>query len=481
MDDKIGLKRSVVELAMFSDVWLEYGELACQKLKDIFGDDAIAIAHIGSTSINGIAAKPIIDIVVGVKALEVVAEYYQRLETAGFIHVEENDDESQRFFSCGDLENDIRTHHIHVVVYGEKEWNDYLKFRDILNGDAECRIEYEALKRNLCEQYPNDRVAYTEGKADFIQRILKRDIPKPVIDKTVYIPAKTIVTPTKNKYWFGTDLNMNIYRGCSHGCIYCDSRSECYQDDSFNTVKVKKDALSIIANELKNRRKKGVIGTGSMSDPYNPLEGKLELTRLALELVDRYGYGIAIATKSPLVVRDIDILKRIQRHSPVIIKLTITSANDELSKKIEPNVAVSSERFAALQTLADNGIFCGVLLMPVLPYITDSTDNIQAIVEKTASSHANFIYPGLGMTLRDRQRTYYYEKLDELFPGMKEQYKKRFGNQYSCGAPEAKALQAQLTGACETNGLLYKMTDIINSYQKNYKIEQLSLFEEVEG
>ena len=291
-----------------------------------------------------------------------------------------------------------------------------------------------------------------------------------------YIPCKTIVSSTKNKYWFATDFNMNIYRGCSHGCIYCDSRSECYRDDTFYRVKVKENALKVIENDIKNKRVKGIVGTGSMSDPYNPLEEKLELTREALKLLDSYGYGVAIATKSPLITRDIDIIKSISTHSPVLIKMTITTTDDKLSQKIESNIDISSKRFAALKELADNDIYSGILFMPVLPFITDTVENVETLVEKATESKVKFIYPGFGMTLRDRQRLYYYEKLDELFPGIKEQYKRTYGNQYSCGTKQAKMLFQNLVLACDKNSILYKMGEIITAYQKAYEIEQLSLF-----
>ena len=291
-----------------------------------------------------------------------------------------------------------------------------------------------------------------------------------------YLPCKTIVTATKNNEWFGSDYNMNIYRGCSHGCIYCDSRSEGYRDDSFFKVKVKENALNIIERDLKGKRVKGVVGTGSMSDPYNPLEKKLELTAGALRLLARYGFGVAIATKSSLISRDLTILQEINKTASVIVKLTITTADDEVARIIEPYIAPSSERFAALEELSARGIYCGILLMPVLPFITDTVENIEAIVEKAAASKANFIYPAFGMTLRDRQRAYYFDQLDQHFPGLSEKYKFTYGNQYSCGSKEAKQLMQHLVFACEKYGIQYKMKEIIGSYQKNRMTEQLQLF-----
>ncbi len=197
------------------------------------------------------------------------------------------------------------------------------------------------------------------------------------------VPAKQLVySMKKGSDWFGADYNMNIYRGCSHGCIYCDSRSACYKNPDFDVIKVKENALELIRDDLRRKAKKGVVATGAMSDPYNPMEKELLLTRNALELINTFRFGAAIDTKSALVERDLDILKDIARHSPVIVKMTITTSDDALCKKLEPNVSVSSERFAALRALADDDIFCGVLMMPILPFINDTEENVLGIVEK---------------------------------------------------------------------------------------------------
>lgn len=295
-----------------------------------------------------------------------------------------------------------------------------------------------------------------------------------------YIPAKTIVTKTKSAdYWFGINYNMNIYKGCCHGCIYCDSRSECYRIDDFDRVRAKENALQIIRDDLRRKVKTGVVGTGAMSDPYNPFEKSLMLTRHALELVDAFGFGAAIATKSPLITRDMDILEGIQEHSPVLCKITVTTADDELCKKIEPGVAPSSRRFEALGELSTHGIFAGILLMPVLPFIEDSEENILRIVRKTAEMGGKFIYPAFGVTLRQNQREWYFGKLEEIFPGEKlaEKYIKRFGSYYECRSPKAKKLWGIFAKECEKFGIRYKMQDIIYGYQKNYQVTQLSLFD----
>lgn len=292
------------------------------------------------------------------------------------------------------------------------------------------------------------------------------------------IPAKTIISGyAENNSWFGTNYNMNIYKGCCHGCIYCDSRSECYHVENFDEVRAKENALAIIQRELKSRRKTGVVGTGAMSDPYNPFEKEYCLTRGALSLINEYGFGSAIATKSDLVTRDIDILKEIRRHSPVLIKITVTTCEDELCKRVEPNVSVSSKRFAALTELADNGIFAGILLMPVLPFIEDNADNVLGIVRRAAECGVRFIYAAFGMTLRQNQRDWYYCKLEEQFPGIRQKYVKQFGNSYSCHSPEAEKLWKLFSSECDKYGILYRMEDIIKAYKQGYGVTQLSIFD----
>lgn len=293
-----------------------------------------------------------------------------------------------------------------------------------------------------------------------------------------FIQAKTIISGyAEHNAWFGNNYNMNIYKGCCHGCIYCDSRSDCYHIGNFDEVRAKENALALIAQELKSKRNKGVIGTGAMSDPYNPLEKELKLTRGALELINRYGFGISIATKSDLVSRDIDILKAISAHSPVLIKMTITTADDDLSKKVEPNVALSSQRFATIKKLTDHGLFTGILLMPVLPFIGDSEENISSMIKLAHENGAKFIYPAFGVTLRHNQREWYYNKLDILFPSLKEEYIKQYGNRYECPSPKAKALWQLFQGECDRLGMLYKMKDIIKYYQAGYTEQQLSFFD----
>ncbi|MCL2406449.1 MAG: radical SAM protein [Defluviitaleaceae bacterium] len=289
------------------------------------------------------------------------------------------------------------------------------------------------------------------------------------------IPAKSIIYKTQSpSAWFGVDYNMNIYRGCPHGCIYCDSRSDCFQNKDFNTVTVKENALRIIRDDLKRKVKTGVVGTGAMSDPYNPVERELRLTRNSLELLNAFGFGASIVTKSSLITRDIDVLQDIQTHSPTIVKLSITTADDNLSRQLEPCASVTSERFEALHTLSESGVFCGVFIIPMLPYITDSADNLVQLLRMAKNAGAKFVYTYMGMTLRPGSREYYYEHLDKILPGTKEKYIKRYGLRKHCQSPNSKKLWGVLAEECERLGLLYDMKAITFYYKSVYANRQLT-------
>ncbi|SBW06934.1 Radical SAM domain protein [uncultured Eubacteriales bacterium] len=294
-----------------------------------------------------------------------------------------------------------------------------------------------------------------------------------------YIPAKHLVIRSKSTEWFGTDHTMNIYKGCCHGCIYCDSRSECYGVEDFDTVRAKENALTIIRDDLQRKVRSGIIGTGAMSDPYNPFEKELLLTRHALELIDAYQFGVAIATKSDLITRDIDILQSIKSHSPVICKLTVTTTDDVLAAKVEPRAPSSTRRLAAIKALSGAGLFAGVLLMPTLPFLEDSVENVISVVEAAADAGARFIYPAFGMTLRQNQREYFLSELERCFPGegLRARYERQYGAYYQCISPNAKILWAAFTKRCGELGLLYEMKHITSAYQCGYRDLQLSFFE----
>ena len=293
-----------------------------------------------------------------------------------------------------------------------------------------------------------------------------------------FVKAKTILTKVKDgSEWYGVDYNMNLYRGCSHGCIYCDSRSECYHIDNFDIVKGKENMLHILENELSKKRLKGVVGIGAMSDTYNPMEIKYQQTRGALQLISKYSFGVSIDTKSNLILRDIDLLKEINSKNNVIIKFTITTPDDNLSKIIEPNVCVSSKRLEAIKLLNDNGIYAGIMMNPVLPFITDKEEDIIKLVKLASEYGAKFIHTYMGMTLRDNQRDYYFNKLDKNFPGLKDKYIKTYGNKYNCLALNYKQLYKVFTDECDRYGILYKMNDIIKAYKKKMQDdEQIALF-----
>ena len=273
------------------------------------------------------------------------------------------------------------------------------------------------------------------------------------------IEAKTILARVKGPDdWFGLYYNMNLYRGCQHQCIYCDSRSECYQIEDFNTeVLVKANAIELLRKELGSKRVVGTIGTGSMNDPFMPLEAKLRLTRRALEAIAEAGFPVHTITKSDLVLRDLDLFAAIQAQTYAAVTLTVTTSDDDLSRVLEPGAPVSSRRLAAVQALSQAGILTGIALMPVLPFIEDTQENIRAIVEQAAGNGAGYILPAFGMTLRDRQRAYYYHKLDQHFPGLRPRYEKAFGERYSAAAQNARQLGEHFGELCEKFGLATRM------------------------
>lgn len=271
------------------------------------------------------------------------------------------------------------------------------------------------------------------------------------------ITAKILLNSVKQPdTWFGLKYNMNLYRGCQHQCIYCDSRSACYQIENFSDVLVKVNAIELLRDELARKRVKGTIGTGSMNDPYMPVEAKRNLTGRALQAIAEYRFPVHILTKSDLVLKDLETLCEINRVYAAV-SFTITTIDDDLGKKLEPGAPRVSERLAAMRVLAKKGILTGVILMPVLPFIEDNVENIRAIVTRAHENGATYIIPSFGMSLRDRQRDYYYHKLDNLFPGMKGKYEKRFGNQYRCPAVDAPRIENVFRELCDHYGLATQM------------------------
>lgn len=294
-----------------------------------------------------------------------------------------------------------------------------------------------------------------------------------------YVKAVHLLHRNKSTAWFGTDHTFNIYRGCCHGCVYCDSRSACYGVEDFDTVRAKADALHILRDDLQRKVKPGVVCTGSMSDPYNPFEAELNLTGRALQLLDAYQFGVAVATKSDLIVRDIPALGQIGAHSPVICKITVTTTDDALAARLEPRAPSPTRRLAAVRALSRAGIFTGVLLMPVLPFLEDSVENVLAVADAAAAAGAKFVYPAFGMTMRENQRQYYLEALERLFPGedLSRRYLHRYGERYECPSPRAKALWEAFSARCRALGLLCEMKHIVSASRRGYGERQLSFFD----
>jgi DNA repair photolyase len=269
------------------------------------------------------------------------------------------------------------------------------------------------------------------------------------------IEAKTVLSRVGGiDTFFGLDYGMNLYRGCQHRCVYCDSRSECYGIEHFDDeVLVKTNAIGLLRDELSRKRRKGIVGTGSMHDPYMPLEAEIGLTRRALELLAGMGFGVHVITKSDLVLRDIDILQRIGLRSVSAVSLTITTIDDDLARRIEPGAPPSSARFHALEKLSEAGIETRVALMPNLPFIEDSWENVESIVDRAWGCGVRTIIASFGMSLRDRQREHYYRRIEELFPGLQEKYRRTYGGRYVCPSPQADSLRRSFEALCRDRGI----------------------------
>ncbi len=254
------------------------------------------------------------------------------------------------------------------------------------------------------------------------------------------IRSKTILNHVKQPDpWFGLKYNMNLYRGCQHQCIYCDSRSDCYRVGDFSKIQVKINALELLEDTLPRKRMIGTIGFGSMNDPYMPVEKHYRLTGQALEIINRYQFPVHILTKSDLVLRDLETLKQISLIYGAV-SFTITTADDNLAGTLEPGAPSPSARFEAMRKLAKAGILTGVTMMPILPFIEDDPENIRQIIRQAGDSGASYIIPSFGMTLRPGSRDFFYNKLDISFPGIKERYIRHFGEEYQCTTPNWRDL-----------------------------------------
>ncbi len=271
---------------------------------------------------------------------------------------------------------------------------------------------------------------------------------------------------------------MNLYRGCTHGCIYCDSRSKCYQfTHDFEDIEVKQNAPELLEKALRSKRKKCMIGTGAMCDPYMHCEEQLQLTRRCLEIIDRYEFGLAIQTKSDRILRDLDLLKSINQKAKCVVQMTLTTYDEKLCKILEPNVCTTKDRVKALQIFRDNGIPTVVWLSPILPYINDTQENIEGILDYcTEAGVYGIINFGMGMTLREGNREYFYAALDKHFPGLKEKYHKRYGYAYELPSDRSRELMGLFRRKCKENGIVYDADKCFRYlHELPEKYDQLSL------
>ena len=279
-----------------------------------------------------------------------------------------------------------------------------------------------------------------------------------------------------------TSNGMNLYRGCTHGCIYCDSRSDCYHmNHAFEDIEVKQNALELLEDALKRKRKRCMIGTGAMTDPYIPLENDLRYVRKSLSLAEKYGFGFTLITKSTQVLRDLDILKKINEKTKCVVQMTLTTYDEQLCRKLEPNVSTTKERYEALKILHQEGIPTVVWLCPILPFINDTEENLRGIlnycVEAKVYGIINF---GMGLTLREGNREYFYKQLDRLFPGLKGKYIAYYGNQYILPSPNENHLRKIFNQTCDKYHIVHdndKVFEYLRTYEEKDKCEQLSLFD----
>ena len=285
------------------------------------------------------------------------------------------------------------------------------------------------------------------------------------------ITAKGILSP---------DNGMNVYRGCTHGCIYCDSRSLCYHTPvPFEDIEVKVTAPELLEDALRRRRKPCMVGTGAMCDPYMPCEKELGLTRRCLELIRKYGFGAAVQTKSDLILRDLDLLKSINEQTKCVVQMTLTTADEQLCRKTEPNVCTTARRAEVLEIMRDNGIPTVVWLTPILPFINDTEENLRALLDIcTRAEVKGIIIWNFGVTLREGDREYFYAALDRDFPGIKRRYIEKFGNSYECVSDNNARLMGILRAECRKNGIMCDIDEVfgyLHAFPENVAGEQMCM------
>lgn len=288
-----------------------------------------------------------------------------------------------------------------------------------------------------------------------------------------FVNAKGILSPQNG---------MNLYRGCTHGCIYCDSRSRCYHmDHDFEDIEVKENVIELLEKALRSKRKKCMIGTGAMTDPYIPLELELGNVRKALELIYKYGFGVTLQTKSDRILRDLDLLSRINKLTKCVVQMTLTTYDDDLCRKIEPNVCVTSERVRVLKILRDSGIPTVVWLCPILPFINDTEENIAGIMDYCTDAKVyGVICFGMGLTLREGNREYFYRQLDRCFPGLKDRYIYEYGSQYEVRSRNHESLMKLFRDKCDGSGIKYDIEEIftyLNKFEEKNIGSQMTLWD----
>ena len=274
---------------------------------------------------------------------------------------------------------------------------------------------------------------------------------------------------------------MNLCRGCTHGCIYCDSRSRCYKiEHDFEDVEIKINAPELLEERLRGKRRRCMIGTGAMSDPYIPIDESLKITRACLEVIEKYGFGLAIQTKSNLILRDLDLLASINRKAKCVVQMTLTTFDEELCKIIEPNVCTTKKRLETLKTFNDHGIVTVVWFSPLLPFINDTMENVRGILDYCVEAKVRgIICFGIGMTLREGDREYYYEKLDKHFPGVRSLHEKRYGNNYIITSAHNRELMAYIHTFCKENNITCDNNEVfkyLSSFDEKSKNAQPELF-----
>ena len=277
---------------------------------------------------------------------------------------------------------------------------------------------------------------------------------------------------------------MNLYRGCTHGCIYCDSRSKCYHmEHAFEDVEIKENAIDLLENTLKRKRLKCMLSTGSMTDPYLPLEDEFSSVRKALSLAYKYGFGFTLITKSNRVLRDLDLLKAINDKTKCVVQMTLTTYDEDLCKKIESNVSTTKERVEALKKLNEAGIPTVVWLCPILPFINDTEENIKGILNYCIEAKVyGVICFGMGLTLREGNREYFYNQLDQSFPNIKDKYIQTYGMQYQINSPNHTTLMKLFHQLCEDNGIVHDnkiIFEYLSEFEEKNRSIQLSLFDEL--